>query len=364
MSLLLVGETIALGILVLTLLIKSFKSRAVIARMSAELETMRLKSIEAGAEAKSLKVESASMVEALRPVVDEVLVEFRDLLDKAAMVGAKTDKQRTTVLDAGDSVSTLAELLASTAESLRSYAISFTENKTAITSIAESIVMAKSEADRLARGADVLLLDSEAGATSLAGAVKAIADIGDASKRVRESLDQIENISARTNLLAMNAAIEAAHAGNSGKGFAVVASEVRSLAELSAKTTKIIDVDMKAMETALARGLSATATIKESFAAIASGVAASATETSSMALMMEKRRAELDRVLPAMDTIATRLESILTQASESTNRRRQVEDTLASIRVLSDEIREDERRLVEQDMVILARLEHIDKTIG
>lgn len=364
MSLIFIVESIALLIVLITLFTVAYKSRVARARLSVELEAARSRAIEAEAVADKHKAASTTMLGELRPVVDEVLSEFRDLLDKAAKVGAKTDKQRTTVLDAGDSVSTLAELLASTTEGLRSYAISFTENKAAISSIAESIVMVKDEADRLAKGADMLLLDSESGSTSLSGAIKAIADIGDALKRVRESLGQIENISARTNLLAMNAAIEAAHAGNSGKGFAVVAAEVRALAQLSASTTKSIDVDMKAMETALERGLAATATIKDSFTAIANGVAASASETSSMASMMERRRTELDSVLPAMDSIAARLESILEQASESTNRRRQVEDTLASIRVLSDEIREDERRLVEQDFVILSRLEHIDETLG
>lgn len=364
MSILAVGLVITLVILIIAILVVSIKSKATISRLTTEREKACVQSAEAWAELESLRAASATVLDIVRPVVDEVLAEFRDLLDKAAMVGAKTDKQKKTVLDAGDSVSTLAELLASSAEDLLSYAGSFTENKTAIIAIAESIVRVKEEADRLAKGADALLMDTETGSTSLSGTVKAIFDISDASKRVRSSLDEIENISARTNLLAMNAAIEAAHAGESGKGFAVVASEVRALAELSAKTTKSIDIDMKAMETALERGLAATATIKKSFAAIATGVEASASETSAMASMMEKRKAELDRVLPAMDSIAARLDSILNQSTESADRRRQVEETLSSIRVLSEEIRDDERRLVEQDMVILARLEHIEKTIG
>ena len=144
---------------------------------------------------------------------------------------------------------------------------------------------------------------SEVGRNGLQAVSQDIHEIARESEGLMEINTVIQSIARQTNLLSMNAAIEAAHAGEAGKGFAVVADEIRKLAEDSGEQSKIVSDILKNITTAIDAITNSTNTVLEKFQAIDSQIKIVSEQEASIRRAMEEQGTGSKQVLEAISRL-------------------------------------------------------------
>lgn len=296
---------------------------------------------------KQLQINSKDEAGELAQSFNKMLTSLKSLMQQIAQTSQQVDLSSDTLTSQSEQSAKMTRALASTLQDLaqgsKTTLHSTAESLTAMQEMAIGIQQVAETASTVSDAADVMGQEAAQGNDSLNRVMsqmtiindssdhveKQVRILGEQSQQIGNIVDVITSIADQTNLLALNAAIEAARAGEQGKGFAVVADEVRKLAEQSKQsadqiaalilsiqhdTTNVIQaISSNTKETAA--GMEVVDETKEAFQKIMQSIDGVSTQLHDISAVTEQMSASIEEVTASTEEMA-RIASKATDSSE------------------------------------------------
>lgn len=265
------------------------------------------------------------MIASLREIVSDVRETSSLVSSTSDNLASISEEMNSTTEEVSSAIQRMAAGALHQAEKIREIVSGVSEQLGIVEQVVSS---AESAADASGKASEVAQRGSDSAQIALQkmreiqavvdGATEIVRRLGERTKEINLIVNVITNIAQQTNLLALNAAIEAARAGEHGRGFAVVADEVRNLAEGSGKAAAQISELVGHIDTETrraveqmengAREVSEGATVIDTALASLEDIAATIEETAAMVQEItastEEQRTSAEKVVKAVDEVA------------------------------------------------------------
>jgi methyl-accepting chemotaxis protein len=263
--------------------------------------------------------------------VNQIASNIQNIKGQTVNQSASVTETNTTMGQITDNIEQLNVHIENQAENIARSSSAIEELIANITSVTQTLVRNEDNVKKLADA-------SEIGRNGLQEVASDIQEIARESEGLLEITEVMENIASQTNLLSMNAAIEAAHAGESGKGFAVVADEIRKLAESSGEQSKTIAGVLKKIKESIDKIMKSTDSVLNRFEAIDKGVKTVADQEENIRHFMEEQNVGSQQILESVGQLNEITKLVETSSEEMRTGSKEVISESKSLAGLTEEV--------------------------
>ncbi|MFW5826849.1 MAG: methyl-accepting chemotaxis protein [Alkalispirochaeta sp.] len=289
--------------------------------------------------------ETARAVQEINTIVDTSREQNDDLVANVTETSAIIEEMARNIESLDGSVQQQSAVIEQSSASIE-------EMISSIESISNVSTRAKDQLQSLSGAAD-------AGRSSLDQQETLVTEMSTAGKSLQEANQLIAGVAGQTNLLAMNAAIEAAHAGEAGRGFAVVADEIRKLAETTSTQSNQVKKDLTSMQRLITRLVEGSSTSSQSFGEIQTALADVQTVFEEIFSAMEEQRNGGSEILQALSQMREMTSSVHGGSSEMKAGNDQMLEAIRNVNEISQQSRDAMRNIAAGMETIAGALANI-----
>lgn len=215
----------------------------------------------------------------------------------------------------------------------------------AVTEMIGNINSVSSSVEKMVEEFERLQADVAKGIEQQHDVSEKITNIEEQSRMLNEANKVISSIASETNLLAMNAAIEAAHAGDAGKGFAVVADEIRKLSENSSSESKKISAQLKGILDSISNVVDSSAKSDASFSSVVEKLRGTGNLVRQIKLAMDEQSEGSKQIGSALGYMNEATEQVREASNGVDKSKNGIIEDIESLRKSSDSVKKQVERM-------------------